>query len=188
MSKTVCILLAEGFEEIEALLPADIFKRLGLEVVLVGTDGQIIRGAHDIEIKTAVDLADVSAADFDALLLPGGLPGAINLRDNQRVIDLIVEADKQTKIIAAICAAPIVLHDAGIVAGRRATGYPDTERLAHTPNIKFSGKNVEVDGHIITAIGMGQAAPFAFAIAQALGVALDKIRSVAQNAFINCEK
>ena len=184
-NKTVCILLADGFEEIEALYPADLFKRLGVNVILSGIETLTVRGAHDIKVSANNLLSDISVADFDAIILPGGLPGATNLRDDKNVLDILHFADKNSKIIAAICAAPIVLHEAGIANNKRTTGYPGTEQLAHNPNFKFTGKAVETDGNIITAIGMGQAANFAFAIAQALGFSNEQINNLAQNAFIN---
>lgn len=184
-NKTVCILLADGFEEVEAIYPADIFKRLGLNVMLVGIEDNIVRGTHDIKIETPYILSDISFADFDALVLPGGLPGTINLRDNKNVMELVRQANEHKKIVAAICAAPIVLHDAGIADNKNTTGYPSCEQLAHKKNFNFSGKMIEIDGNIITAIGMGQASVFAFEIAKALGVTDNIVQDIAQNAFIN---
>lgn len=183
-NKTVCILLADGFEEVEAIYPADIFKRLGINVMMVGVDSNIVRGAHDIKIETPYLLKEISSFDFDALMLPGGLPGTINLRDSQKVIDLVKQAHSSHKIIAAICAAPIILHDAGIADNKHTTGYPSCEQLANKKGFQFSGNMVEVDDNIITAIGMGQAAPFAFAIAQKLDLSTQKITDTMQNAFI----
>ena len=183
-NKNVCILLADGFEEVEAIYPADIFKRLGLNVLLTGVGDKIVRGAHDIKIETPYVLDDINFTDFDVLMLPGGLPGTINLRDNKKVMELLKQSHAKHKIIAAICAAPIVLHDAGIAQGKRTTGYPETEQLANNQNFKFSGEMVEVDGNIITAIGMGQAAQFATAIAKALSIDENKIANVVKNAFV----
>ncbi len=183
-NKTICILLADGFEEVEAIYPADIFKRLGLNVMMTGIESNIIRGTHDIKIEAPYTLNDIDVTLFDALMLPGGLPGTINLRNSPQVIDLLRQADNHQKIIAAICAAPIVLHDAKIIDNKRTTGYPTCENLALEKNFSFTGNNLEIDGNIITAIGMGQAAPFAFAIAEALGVSPDKIANTAKNAFI----
>ncbi len=182
--KTVCILLIDGFEEVEALMPADIFKRLGLNVILAGVESTKIRGAHDFFIATETLLHDISFADFDALMLPGGLPGAINLRNSAAVTEIIHQAYANNKICAAICAAPVVLRDAGIAKDKRITGYPDTEQLSRDPNFRYTGNDVERDGNIITAKGMGKAAAFAFEIARAIGIAEEKIRSAAENSFI----
>jgi len=183
-NKTICILLADGFEEVEAIYPADIFKRLGFNVILAGLDNNIIRGTHDFNIQTPTTLDDISVSDFDALVLPGGLPGATNLRDSAKVLDLVRQADNEHKIIAAICAAPIILHDAGIIKNKRTTGYPTCERLANSGNFHFTGNMVEQDQNIITAIGMGQAAAFAITIAKALGMDNQKISATVKNAFI----
>ena len=182
--KTVCILLIDGFEEVEALMPADIFKRLDINVILAGVETTKIRGAHDFFITTETLLRDVSFADFDALMLPGGLPGAINLRNSAAVTEIINQACANNKICAAICAAPIVLRDAGVAKNKRITGYPDTEQLSHNPDFRYTGSDVERDGNIITAKGMGKAAAFAFEIARAIGIAEEKIRDVAENSFI----
>lgn len=183
-NKTVCILLADGFEEVEALMPADILKRLNVNVILAGVENYKIRGAHDFHIITETLLSDISAADFDALILPGGLPGALNLRDSQKVSDLINQACANKKICAAICAAPVVLRDSGVAKDKRITGYPETEKLSHYPDFRYTGADVERDGQIITAKGMGKAAAFAFEIARALDINEDHINNVAQNAFL----
>ncbi|MCQ2740508.1 MAG: DJ-1/PfpI family protein [Alphaproteobacteria bacterium] len=185
MSKTICIVLANGFEEVEALQPADIFKRLGFQVILAGLTDAVVTGAHDISVNTPVLLEEVNVNDFDALVLPGGLPGATNLQASSKVLELLTQANRQNKICAAICAAPIILYDAGITEGKKITGYPGCERLSKRPNCSFSGNNLEVDGNIITAIGMGKAAAFAFAIAKTLKTPTEQIDTLAAGAFIN---
>ena len=184
-TQTICIILADGFEEIEALMPADIFKRLGLNVILAGLKDKIITGAHGFRITTETLAKDISTNDFDALILPGGLPGATHLQNSDKVRDLLIQSHAQNKICAAICAAPIVMHDSGIAQDKTITGYPGCENLAKQPNCHFSGKNIEVDGNIITAIGMGKAHLFAFAIAEALGVSKKEIDNLSKSAFID---
>lgn len=180
----VCILLADGFEEVEALTPADILHRLDVDVVLVGLESHKIRGAHDFYVSTDILLKDISSSDFDALILPGGLPGAINLRNSEDVSRLINQIYSANKICAAICAAPIVLRDSGIAQDKRITGYPGTEQLSHNPDFKYTGSDVERDGRIITAKGMGKAFAFSFEIARALGIPEQKIKEVADGSFI----
>jgi 4-methyl-5(b-hydroxyethyl)-thiazole monophosphate biosynthesis len=182
--KTVCILLADGFEETETIMPADILKRLNINVILAGIETYKVRGAHEFHLFTETLLSDVSVADFDALILPGGLPGALNLRNSEPVTELIKLAYKSHKICAAICAAPVVLHDAGITEGHRITGYPGTEQLSKHNDFHYTGADVEHDGQIITAKGMGKADMFAFEIARALGIEEKQIEDVAKNAFI----
>lgn len=185
MNKTICILLADGFEETEAILPADIFKRLNLDVILAGINDTNICGAHGICLTTQTTINDITPNNFDVLMLPGGLPGTINLRDSQAVISLIKQSFEQNKICAAICAAPIVLQEAGIANNKRITGYPECEQLATKPNFKFTGADIEIDGNIITAKGMGKATEFAFAIADAIGISQTQINTLASGAFIN---
>ncbi|MDD7313564.1 MAG: DJ-1/PfpI family protein [bacterium] len=184
-TKSVCILLADGFEEVEALMPADILKRLNVKVILAGVESLKVRGAHDFYICAESLMKDVDVAEIDAVILPGGLPGAINLRESQEVSDFINLANENGKICAAICAAPVVLRDSGAARGKHLTGYPETERLSRDPAFRYTGKDVETDGNIITAKGMGKAAAFAFAIARGLGIAEERVRGIAEDTFIS---
>lgn len=183
-NKTACIILADGFEESEAIVTADVLKRLNINIVFAGLNSLKVRGTHDFYIMSDKLLNEISIDDFDALILPGGLPGTINLRDSAEVINLLQQSYQSGKICAAICAAPIVLHDAQIAQNKTLTGYPDCEQLALTPNLKFTGNATETDGLIITAKGMGKAADFAFAIAKKLGLSDTEIENVGKSAFI----
>ena len=184
MNKRVCILLTDGFEEVEALAPADILQRLNIDVILAGVESHKIKGAHGFHISTDNLLKDLSAIDFDAIILPGGLPGAINLRNSEDVSRFLNQAYSANKICAAICAAPIVLRDCGIAKGKKITGYPGTEQLSHEPDFKYTGNDVEIDDRIITAKGMGKAFAFAFSIAKALEIPSQDITEVASGSFI----
>ena len=184
-TQTICIILADGFEEIEALQPADIFKRLGLNVILAGLKDKIVTGAHGFQIIANTLANELSVDDFDAIMLPGGLPGATHLQASDNIRELLVTAHAQNKICAAICAAPIVLHDSGITKGKTITGYPGCENLAKQPNCRFNGQDVVTEDNIITAIGMGKAHLFAFEIAKALGITQENINNLAASAFIN---
>ena len=186
MTKTICILLAEGFEESEAVVPADLLKRLGVNVVFTSiNDNKEVKGTHGFTLIADTTINNISADNFDVLMLPGGLSGTTNLRDNKDVITLIQNAHKEGKIISAICAAPIVLKDAGIVDNKRITGYPNCEQLSQKHKFSFTGNDVEVDGKIITAKAMGKAHLFAFAIANALGFSDDDIKQLASSTFFN---
>ncbi|MCK5843642.1 MAG: DJ-1/PfpI family protein, partial [Victivallales bacterium] len=123
MSKTVAVLLADGFEEIEAITPIDILRRLEFNVIIAGLSDDV-SGAHGIKIDVDKSLDDLSAKNLDAVLLPGGLPGSTHLRDDERVIRLVREMAEAGKIVSAICAAPIVLAKAGLMKGKTCTGYP----------------------------------------------------------------
>ena len=183
-NKTACIILADGFEESEAIVTADVLKRLNINIIFAGLNSLKVRGTHDFYIMSDKLLNEISVNDFDALILPGGLPGTINLRNSPQVTELLQQSYQSGKICAAICAAPIVLHDAKIAQNKTLIGYPDCEQLALSPNLKFTGKATETDGLIITAKGMGKAAEFAFAIAAKLGISAEEINQVGQNAFI----
>ncbi len=186
MTKTICILLAEGFEESEAVVPADLLKRLGVNVVFTSiNDNKEVKGTHGFTLIADTTISNISTDNFDVLMLPGGLPGSTNLRDNKNVITLVQNAYKEGKIISAICAAPIVLKDAGIVDNKRITGYPDCEQFSQKHKFSFTGNDVEVDGKIITAKAMGKAHLFAFAIANALGFSDDDIKQLTSSTFFN---
>ena len=158
MSKTIAILLADGFEEIEALAPAEVWRRLGFDVILTATgSSEMVSGAHGIMVKADARLADISTDTLDAVILPGGMPGSKNLRDNERVLNLIRTMVAADKVAAAICAAPIVLEKAGVLTGVRYTMDPGFEaEMSSCP----TGNLTEVCGNIIT--GKGPGAAFAF--------------------------
>lgn len=184
MTKNICILLASGFEESEVIIPADLLKRIGVNVILASINNQtIVCGTHDFRLIADTTIDKVSPNDFDVLMLPGGLPGTTNLRDNKNVISLIRQANEENKIIAAICAAPIVLKDAGIADNKHITGYPNCESFSKNHTFSFTGNDVEVDGKIITAKALGKAHLFAFAIAKALGYSDNEIKNLAASTF-----
>ena len=167
MSKTIAILLADGFEEIEALAPADVWRRLGFDVILASVgSSEMVAGAHGIMIKADALLADIPTDTLDAVILPGGMPGSKNLRDNERVLNLIRTMVAADKVAAAICAAPIVLEKAGVLTGVRYTMYPGFEaEMSSCP----TGNLTEVCGNIITGKGPGAAIAFAACVAAKLG-------------------
>ena len=152
----IYMFIAEGFEEIEALCPLDLMRRAGLEVVTVGIGGGEITGAHGITVKT--DITDVDYpmdAKPEMIFLPGGMPGTLNLAASKVVTDAIRSAAERNAYISAICAAPSILGDMGLLSGKSAVCYPGFEdRLtgAVIPDSK-----VVLDGKILTAKGMGAA-------------------------------
>ncbi|HWR12921.1 MAG TPA: DJ-1 family glyoxalase III [Rectinemataceae bacterium] len=167
--KKACVLIAEGFEEVEALTPVDYLRRAGVEVTLFGLGGRSVRGARGITVVADAVLEDASVdVGFDAVVVPGGMPGAKNLAESRAAREFIVRHFEGGKLVAAICAAPaVVLHEGcGILKGRRFTGYPGTER--QVTGAVFTSGRVVVDGNLITSRGAGTAGEFAIAIIEAL--------------------
>tara|TARA_B100001245_G_C22834523_1_gene401374 strand:+ start:470 stop:1018 length:549 start_codon:yes stop_codon:yes gene_type:complete len=156
------VLLAAGFEEIEAVTIIDVLRRAELEVIILGVDGRTISGAHGLQVAADQSLADTQEEDWDAIVLPGGLPGATNLRDNPEVIELIRSTHSRGGMLAAICAAPIVLGRAGVLQERRATCYPGFEE--GLDGAKCSEERVVVDGNITTSRGPGTSLDFSLSL------------------------
>ncbi len=163
MQKTALVILAEGFEEIEAIAPVDVLRRAGVRVTLAGVSSLTVKGSRDTGVQADVLLKDIKDLP-DAVILPGGLPGATNLAKSGEVARLVKQMSVAGKLVAAICAAPaVVLAPLGILDGKKATCYPGCES-------DFSGKTVHskervvVDGNIITSQGPGTALEFALAI------------------------
>lgn len=154
----VYMFLAEGFEEIEALCPLDLMRRAGIKVSTVGVGGSAITGSHNISVRadmTDAEFDSLPDASFDMIFLPGGMPGTINLAASSTVMGAINKATESGAYIAAICAAPSILGDMGLLCGKEAICYPGFEdRLT---GAKISKSRVVLDGKILTAAGMGAA-------------------------------
>lgn len=157
----VAILLADGFETIEGLTVVDILRRAEVSCDTFGVEKDTITTSHKIEIKADKILND-EVYDYDILVLPGGMPGSVNLRDNDKVNEIVKDFYYKGKIVAAICAAPIVLGKLGITAGKEVTCYPGFEEQLKGCN--YRKELVVVDGNIITGRGPAAAVPFAFEI------------------------
>lgn len=169
--RAVAVLLAEGFEEIEAVVPVDVLRRLEVPVTVVGVGGREITGSHGLRLVADTILEEVAADGLSALILPGGLPGATNLRDHPAVLALVRAVHAAGRPVCAICAAPIVLAAAGVVQGRTVTGYPMAlvkEALA-AAGATYTGNPFESDGPVVTGKGAGASFAFAVAVAAALG-------------------
>lgn len=168
MSKSIAVFLAEGFEEAEAIIPIDIAKRAGIEVTMVSISDDIyVRGSHDITVRADVLISDTDTGSYDMLLLPGGMPGTVNLEGSEDVKKALLAADKDGKYIAAICAAPRFLGSLGLLDGKRATVYPGNEDQLKNAIYDSKAKAV-TDGRVITARGMGCAIEFGREIVTAL--------------------
>ena len=165
--KKIAVILAEGFEEIEALTVVDIMRRAGEHCDLVSVKGLEVTGAHNIKVIADVLLSD-EIKRYDLIVLPGGMPGSKNLKNNTDVIELVKYFNNQKKLISAICAAPIVLAEAGIIKGKNITSYPGFEEELRDANYKTEEK-VVVDGNIITSRGPATAIEFACKLLEILG-------------------
>jgi 4-methyl-5(b-hydroxyethyl)-thiazole monophosphate biosynthesis len=156
----IALLLAEGFEEVEAVTPADFLRRAGVDVQLVGIGGRTIRGSHEIVFEVDKTIDEVDVGDIDGVILPGGMPGAENIAASGKALALVRKAYEQGKLVAAICAAPAVaLQRTGILEGKRVTCYPGYE--SKLEGCTFVEDRVVVDGNLVTSRGPGTAAEFA---------------------------
>jgi 4-methyl-5(b-hydroxyethyl)-thiazole monophosphate biosynthesis len=158
----VALLLANGFEEIEALTPLDMLRRAGVTAYTVGIGGEIITGSHGIKVIADTTDALTAPDDYDAVILPGGMPGATNLDASAFTDKILASVNKKGGLIAAICAAPLVLGRRGMLSGRSATCYPGFEN--ELIGAISSDAAVVCDKNVITARGMGVALDFAKAI------------------------
>lgn len=154
MKRVLCV-LENGFEEIEAVTPVDLLRRAGVEVVIAGIAGKTVTGKCGIRMKVDCFLDEIADGNFDMLFLPGG-PAVMDLRKNPVVLGLIREFYDNEKFIAAICAAPLLLHDAGVLGGRKFTAhFSTTSELTEN-----CGERVVADGALITSRGAGTALEF----------------------------
>jgi 4-methyl-5(b-hydroxyethyl)-thiazole monophosphate biosynthesis len=163
------VLLADGFEEVEAVTPIDFLRRAGVEVIVTGVTGDTVTGAREIVVRTDRGIEEVAGMtdQLDAVVLPGGMPGAENLARSEGVNKILTEMNGGGKLIAAICASPaVVLEPTGILAGKRVTCYPGFED--RFTKAAFETSRVVVDGNILTSRGPGTAAEFAVEIIRRL--------------------
>lgn len=156
----IYIILAEGFEEIEALTPLDVLRRGKADVkcAAITGDGLTVKGSHGISVVADMRAEDIGD-DIDMLVFPGGLPGATNIDESPLTDALIEKAKKKHAHLAAICAAPMILGKRGLLNGKKAVCYPGFEEHLH--GAKVVKKRVVTDKNITTAIGMGASLEFA---------------------------
>ena len=175
MPKKVIALLAEGFEEVEAVTPIDYLRRAGIEVTVAAVNkGPIVKGSHGIQVVPDASLDDLAGegkfkpSSWDAVVVPGGLPGADNLAASKRVRDFLKGMAEAGKLVAAICASPArVLAPLELLAGKKFTCYPGEEKNILPSMLTGAGwkeDRVVVDGNLITSRGAGTAGEFAAAI------------------------
>ncbi len=158
--KKIGIFMADGCEEIEGLTVVDIMRRAGMEIDMISVSGKKeVTGSHNITFFADISIDEADFSSYDGLVLPGGMPGTLKLSANETVTAQIKKFAEDGKLVAAICAAPSVLGEAGILQGKCATCHPGfEEKLA---GAKFLADNVVSDKNIITSRGMGTAIDFA---------------------------
>lgn len=155
--------MANGFEDIEAIGTIDILRRGGVDVKTVSITGNnIVESAHGIRLEADITFEEACFCDADALILPGGLPGATNLNGHEGVRKALAAQAEQGKIVAAICAAPLVLGSLGLAKGKRTTCYPGFEQ--YLTGAEYTGELCTVDGNVTTGEGPGATFDFAYAL------------------------
>lgn len=167
MKKQVCVFLADGFEEIEGLAVVDLLRRAEIEVTTISvTKEYTIHGAHGINVQADKLFEEMNFEEQDMLVLPGGMPGTINLKNHKGLEALLRKFYQKQKYIAAICAAPSVFGQYGFLNGRKATSYPGFEEMLEGAEVVT--ESVVVSDFVITSRGMGTAIPFSLALIEQL--------------------
>ena len=180
--KRAAIILAEGFEEIEALTPVDLLRRAGISVQIVGLESSQITGARGV-LVTADILFHELDSELDVVILPGGMPGSRNLAKHKGLQDLLLKRNKEKKLLAAICAAPaLVFGSLGILHGKKYTCYPGME--SKVEGGQYSTEAVVKDGNILTSRGVGTAILFSLEIIRLL-LGDEKSRDVSRDCLIH---
>lgn len=177
----VYVLLADGFEEIEALAPVDFLRRAGVPVTTATLSSDSVRGAHEIFVSADRILDDADLSDAEMIILPGGLPGTTNLDKHPRMTDILASVYERGGYLAAICAAPMVLGKRGYLKGKKAICYPGFEE--YLTGAELSSTPVVRDGRIITAKSAGVAWQFGYELAK-IFVGADVCETVRKNLFL----
>ncbi len=165
--KKIAVFLAEGFEEIEAISIIDVLRRASLEVTTVSVTGDLqVTGSHSITISADNIFERMDFRPFDMLVLPGGMPGAKNLNNHKDLKELILQYNESGKPLGAICAAPLVFGQLGILKNKNATCFPGFEQFLEGANV--TGTSKEVAGNIVTGKGAGVAIEFALQLVEIL--------------------
>lgn len=164
----VLVPLAQGCEELEAVTIIDLLRRAGIRVVTAGLDAGPVTASRGVVLVPDTTLDAALQEDFDMVVLPGGSPGTENLDQDPRVRELLKKMANSGKFTAAICAAPKVLANAGLLAGKRATSYPGVLDQMNLPNVELESAPVVKDGKVITSRGPGTAMDFALELIETL--------------------
>lgn len=165
--KKAVLFLAEGFEEVEALTPVDVLRRAGIMVTTVSISNELnVTGAHQITVTADALFNDIEYKSADILVLPGGIPGATNLYNHKDLRTLLQDFARENKLIAAICAAPMILGELGLLKGKIVTCYPGFE--SHLKGANVTTQSVVTDENIITGKGVGVAMAFSLRLVEIL--------------------
>lgn len=164
----VLVPLAQGCEELEAVTIIDLLRRANISVVSAGLDTQAVKASRGTILIADMPLDEALKQQYDMVVLPGGLPGADHLNDDPRIIELLKTMANSEKFTAAICAAPKVLANAGLLAGKRVTAYPGTLEKLNQSDIHIANSPVIKDGKVITSRGPGTAMDFTLTLIEEL--------------------
>ena len=168
--KKIAILFADGTEEIEGLTPVDILRRAGANCDIVSVGKEYLTGSHNIVIKADKLVGEIDKTEYDAVVIPGGMPGATNIASNKDALALIEYAVNNNKLVASICASPaVVLAGNDLIKGRKATCYPASQFIDMMGK-SYTGADLEIDNNLITANGPKSAFKFALEIVKYLGL------------------
>lgn len=162
----IYVCLAEGFEETEAITPIDLLRRAGAQVTVVGVTGKTVTGSHGIPVVADKEIGEIDGSDVELVVLPGGMPGTLNLENSEGVQRLIDTAARQGALLGAICAAPSILGHKGLLNGKTAVCFPGFEKDL-TGAVPGTEETVR-DGNIITSRGAGSAVSFGLKLVEAL--------------------
>jgi 4-methyl-5(b-hydroxyethyl)-thiazole monophosphate biosynthesis len=182
MNKRIFAVIADGFEEMELIVVADIAKRLKIEVVLAALGDKLqVTGSHQIKIECDKLLKDIDYQEFDGIFLPGGLPGSMHLYKSEKAGEILKLMNQDKKMVSAICAAPMVLAKNGLLSGHKFTMYPGMDEYCHGE--VYSDDLVVVSQNILTGKGPGAAVELAMAIGDYFGLK-EQVLSLRQGMFI----
>ena len=165
---TVLIPLAQGCEELEAVTIIDLLRRANIKVITASLDDQTVTASRGVRLVADTDIDTALQQDYDMVVLPGGLPGADHLDNDPRIRNLLKKMADSNRYTAAICAAPKVLANAGLLDGKQATGYPGFLEKTNNDSIHIKTDPVVTDGRIITSRGPGTAMDFALTLIEIL--------------------
>ncbi len=181
----ILVPIANGTEMIEALSIVDVFRRAGAEVDLASVNELVITSSHNVKIYADKLIDECMETDYDLIALPGGIPGAENLKNSAALIEILKKQNASGKLYGAICAAPaVVLEQHGLLEGKKATCHPNF--VASLSNTEFTGKEVVVDRNCVTSRGAGTAVAFALQLVEVL-MGREKRQEVARGMAIEID-